>query len=307
MTMKASVITTVLNEVDSIDTFLTALEQQTIRPDEVVIVDAGSTDGTIEIIERHAGEHPWVRLIREPGNRSHGRNTAIAAAVNDYIACADAGCTPDASWLEELFQPFSDGADWVAGFYRVDAETPVDRCVGLTIVYVEEEVDADSFLPSARSMAFTRAAWNAAGRFPEEVEFGEDTLFGVRMREAGIEAHVALGAVVGWHPPTGFGGLAQTTFRWGRGDAVARVRGSYYKRTLGAVVASGVAIAVLAIIRPRLIVLGAVPLVSSLWRTTRHKYRHESHPSKWFLLPAARAIATLSNLAGYVAGRAFGE
>jgi hypothetical protein len=214
---------------------------------------------------------------------------------------------PDASWLEELLRPFGDGAEWIAGFYRVAAESAVDRCVGLTIVYVEEEVDQATFLPSARSMAFTRSAWDAAGRFPEEVEFGEDTLFGVRMRDAGIEPHFALNAVVGWHPPAGFGGLARTTFRWGRGDGVARVRGTYYKRSLGALAASTVSVTALAIVRPRLAVLGVIPLVPSVWRTTRHKYGHEHHPAKWVLLPAARAVATLSNLAGYLTGRAIGE
>ncbi len=305
--MKASVITTVLNEIKSIEAFVNALDDQTRAPDEVIVVDAGSTDGTVEVIKRCAADRPWLRLIEEPGNRSHGRNTAIDAATHDVIACADAGSLPDPWWLANLLKPFDDGADWVAGFYWVDAESVVDRCAGLTIVYVEEEVDAASFLPSARSMAFTKNAWEAAGRFPEEVDFGEDTLFGVRMREVGIAPTLALDATVGWHPPHGFGGLARTTFRWGRGDAAARVRGARYKRTIGALIASVVLVVALAWIKPVLALLGLAPMVPGIWRTTRHKYAHEEHPAKWILLPASRAVATSSNLAGYVVGRAVGE
>jgi hypothetical protein len=307
VTIEASVITTVLNEIDSIDTFLTALSGQSQTPDELVIVDAGSTDGTVAVIERHAAGKPWIRLIQEPGNRSHGRNVAIATASHDVIASTDAGCVPDEHWLENLLVPFEAAAQWVSGFYRVNAPSVVDRCAGLTIVYVQEEVDERTFLPSARSMAFTKGAWATAGRFPEEAEFGEDTLFGVRMRESGIEAHLALNATVVWRPPNGFGGLARTTFRWGRGDGTARIRGGYYKRTLGAVGTSVLAVVVLASIRPALAWLGLLPLMPSLVRTTHHKYRHEDHASKWILLPAARVVATSSNLAGYVVGRAVGE
>ena len=307
MTMKASVITTVLNEINSIEAFLNALDDQTRTPDEVIVVDAGSSDGTVEAIRRFAVDRPWLTLIQEPGNRSHGRNTAIDAASHDVIACADAGSLPDPWWLANLLKPFDDGADWVAGFYWVDAASVVDRCGGLTIVYVEEEVDADSFLPSARSMAFTKKAWNTAGRFPEHVDFGEDTLFGVRMRAAGIEPTLALDATVSWHPPSGFDGLARTTFRWGRGDAVARVRGMHYKRTLGAVMGAAALTVVLGTIKPALAWFGIAPLVPGIWKSTRNKYRHEEHPAKWVLLPAARVVATSANLAGYVVGRAVGE
>lgn len=305
--MKASLITTVLNEIDSIEAFLNALEDQSLPPDEVIVVDAGSTDGTVEAIEHFATDRPWLRLIEEPGNRSHGRNTAIDAASHDVIACADAGSLPDPWWLANLLKPFDDAAEWVAGFYWVDAKSVVDRCGGLTIVYVEEEVDADSFLPSARSMAFTKNAWEAAGRFPEEVDFGEDTLFGVRMRAAGIEPTLALDATVSWHPPSGFGGLARTTFRWGRGDAAARVRGAHYKRTFGAVLGAAALAVVLGTIKPVLAWFGVAPLVPGIWKSTRSKYRHEEHPAKWVILPAARVVATSANLAGYVVGRAFGE
>jgi len=302
-----SVITTVFNEADSIDEFLSSLADQTRQPDEIVIVDAGSTDGTLERLMTASQTDERLKVIVEPGNRSHGRNTAIEETTTGVIACTDGGCILDPQWLESIVAPFDSGADWVAGFYRVEAESALDRCIGLTIVYVIEEVDRDLFLPSARSMAMTRSAWEMAGGFPESAEFGEDTLFDEMMLKAGFLPVFVSEATVGWHPPSGFGGLARTTFQWGRGDGAARLRGAYYKRTLLSYAGAAGLIALLAATKPRFVPLGLIPLTPPLWKSIRYKLRHETSPARFIYLPAARLTATTANLAGFLAGRYVGE
>jgi glycosyltransferase involved in cell wall biosynthesis len=305
--LEVSVITTVFNEGASIEAFLDSLVHQTRPADEIVVVDAGSSDGTLERLEAAAEIDPRIRVIVEPGNRSHGRNTAIEAASHEIIACTDGGGVADPEWLQHLVAPFGDGADWVAGFYRVEAQTALDRCVGLTITYVIEEVNPDFFMPSARSMAMTKTAWRAAGGFPEDVEFGEDTLFDEMMLDAGYLPAFASEATVAWHPPSGFEGLARTTFRWGRGDGAAHLRGSYYKRTLAAYAGSVALAAVLAVTKPKLLPLAVLPIAKPMWKSIRYKLRHENSPAKYVYLPAARMTATTSNLAGFLVGRYVGE
>lgn len=307
MQQPVSLITTVFNEIASIDDFLDSVRSQTRQPDEVVIVDAGSTDGTVERLEAAARGDSRLRVIVSPGNRSQGRNVAIAQAAHDVIACTDGGCTLDPRWLEEITSPFADGAEWVAGFYRVDAARTIDRCIGLTIVYVIEEVDRDLFLPSARSMAMKKSAWQRVGGFPESVTFGEDTLFDEMMLNAGFHPTFASEATVGWHPPTGFLGLARTSFSWGRGDGAAGLRGSYYKRTLLAYAGVASLAALLAGTRPRLLPLALLPVVPPVWKSIRYKLRHEPSPARFVYLPAARITATTANLAGFITGRYFGE
>ena len=305
--LAVSVITTVFNEGASIEAFLDSLVHQTRQADEIVVVDAGSTDGTLERLEAAAEIDPRIRVIVEPGNRSHGRNTAIEAASHEIVACTDGGGVADPQWLENLVAPFSDGADWVAGFYRVDAPTALDRCVGLTITYVIEEVNPDFFMPSGRSMAFTKTAWRAAGGFPEDVEFGEDTLFDQMMLDADYRPVFAAEATVAWHPPAGFDGLARTTFNWGKGDGAAHLRGDYYKRTLAAYAGAAALAGLLAFTKPKLLPLAAIPLAKPTWKSIRYKLRLEDSPAKYVYLPAARVTATTSNLAGFLVGRYFGE
>ncbi|MGD8519103.1 MAG: glycosyltransferase, partial [Anaerolineae bacterium] len=59
--MKVSVIATVLNERDAIERLLQSFETQTRRPDEVVIADGGSTDGTLAVLSAWSAAG-WLSL-----------------------------------------------------------------------------------------------------------------------------------------------------------------------------------------------------------------------------------------------------
>lgn len=222
MTM-ISVIATVLNEGDNIHYLMQSLARQSRLPDEVVIVDGGSTDNTIALIESYQDRLP-VRVLQEVGcNISEGRNLAIAAAQGQIIAVTDAGVRLVDSWLEHLVQPLvNDSAYQVCGgFFQADAHNAFEVAMGATVLPLENEIDAETFLPSSRSIAFRKGAWEAVGGYPEWLDYCEDLIFDLCLKARFHPFAFAPDALVHFRPRGSFRAFFKQYYLYARGDGKA--------------------------------------------------------------------------------------
>jgi cellulose synthase/poly-beta-1,6-N-acetylglucosamine synthase-like glycosyltransferase len=107
---KVSVMIAGHNEAESLMKCLRSLDEQTRKPDEIIVVDDGSTDGMREILDRlirekriHMGLCNQVRC-----GKAAACNMGMAAATGDIIINLDADCSYDYDAIELLLQPFSD-------------------------------------------------------------------------------------------------------------------------------------------------------------------------------------------------------
>jgi glycosyltransferase involved in cell wall biosynthesis len=179
-----SLIATVLNEGESIHRLMRSLVAQTRPPDELVIVDGGSHDDTVAIIQSYADRLPLRVLVERGCNISAGRNRAIAAASGDIIAAADAGVVLAPDWLEKLTAPLLDNpsVSFSGGFFHAEAHTPFELAMGATVLPLVDEINPATFLPSSRSVAFRKSAWEAVGGYPEWLDYCEDLIFDLRLK-----------------------------------------------------------------------------------------------------------------------------
>jgi cellulose synthase/poly-beta-1,6-N-acetylglucosamine synthase-like glycosyltransferase len=217
--MKVSLISTVVNAAEHTPAFLASIGAQSRPPDEVIVVDGGSTDGTLELLRAAGG----ITLIEEPGaNIARGRNLAIAHAAHEAIAVADADCEYGPRWLERLMEPLDAGADVAMGTYEPIVTSFFEACVASVNLPLDPaEVDEATFNPSARSVAFRREAIEAVGGYPEWLPIGEDTWVDLRWRERGVAMRLAPEAVARWRPRASLGETWTQYFRYARGDAQA--------------------------------------------------------------------------------------
>src|SRR5579863_3274148 len=82
--MQISVITAVYNRVDTIETALTSIERQTYGNIDHIIIDGGSDDGTLDVI--NAQDRPGLRLISEPDNGIYDAiNKGIKLSIGEVI------------------------------------------------------------------------------------------------------------------------------------------------------------------------------------------------------------------------------
>lgn len=222
--MFISVVITVLNEARSIHRLLDSLAAQSLLPDQVVIVDGGSSDETLAVLNEYAahGRLP-LHILSHPGaNISQGRNAAIAAAAGEIVAVTDAGVQIPPHWLRELAAPFADPAvQVVAGFFTPDPHTTFEIAMGATVLPALADVSPDRFLPSSRSVAFRRAAWQAVGGYPEWLDYCEDLIFDLALRERFGPFVFAPRAVVHFRPRGSLRAFFIQYYRYARGDGKA--------------------------------------------------------------------------------------
>ena len=112
--MLISVVITVRNEEKNIANLLDGLLVQE-GPFEVVIVDAHSSDRTVDIVREYQKEHDFIRLYIMGGTRGQGRNYGVRMAKGEAVAFIDGDDIPNPFWLKEMRKSLKEGTDVVAG------------------------------------------------------------------------------------------------------------------------------------------------------------------------------------------------
>ncbi len=240
--MKVSVAIPVRNEERTVRRLLDSLVAQTLPPDEIVVADGGSTDATVEVLKGYGDVRVRVLEIG-PAFPGRGRNEAVKAARNEWIAFIDAGCVADPGWLEGLsaardragidhgivfggYRPILDGPWAVA--QALAFLSPLDRATGQQA-------------PSIASTLVDRSAWARAGGFPEDLRAAEDLLFIDRLAAVGVPFTRAPEAVVRWSLASG----PRAVFRRFRTDPAHHLAAGLWRRWHARVVAMDAAALVL--------------------------------------------------------------
>jgi L-ascorbate metabolism protein UlaG (beta-lactamase superfamily)/glycosyltransferase involved in cell wall biosynthesis len=200
-----SVIIRTLNEATHLAALLESISTQHTddRTYEVVLVDSGSTDGTLEIAERYGCR--IHHIAREKFSFGRALNIGCAAAAGDVLVMISGHCVPETdTWLRELCQPVLDGAvDYTYGrqLGGVDSHFS-ERRIFAKYFPNQSRVPQEGFFCNNANSALLKSAWDS-DRFDEELTGLEDMELAQRLvRKGGKIGYVAEASVFHLHNET---------------------------------------------------------------------------------------------------------
>jgi glycosyltransferase involved in cell wall biosynthesis len=198
----ASIVIRTYNEERYLSELLTAIaEQETdgLRV-EVVIVDSGSTDKTLEIVQGRADK--VVHIAKEDFSFGRSLNLGCQAAAGEYLVFTSAHCVPVSKrWLAELVRPLAENkAAYSYGRQLGGPESKFSECQLLLKYFPEvSNIPQEGFFCNNANAALRRELWERFS-FDESLTGLEDMHLGKGLIENGYRlAYVAEAPVYHYH------------------------------------------------------------------------------------------------------------
>lgn len=137
--LPVSVIICAKNEAENIKKFLPSIINQNYPNFEIVLINDGSTDKTLEIMEFFEKKNNNIKIVNvEPvesfwGNKKYALTLGIKAAKNDYLLFTDADCKPiSKKWITEMTKQFTNKKQIILGYGKYMKE---NKLVNLLVRY----------------------------------------------------------------------------------------------------------------------------------------------------------------------------
>ncbi len=228
-----SVVVPVRNAERTLPACLRALNELDPAPNEILVVDNGSTDRSTALLHEFARSRTRfpVRVLEErQRGAAAARNRGLFAATDDadVIAFTDSDCSPARDWLAQLTYPFRDSAV-AAAAGRISADTSGSTVELFSALYTLRLPDVPSRhdvwtprlggFPTANFAVRREIALGLGGFDSDVVLYGEDYDFCARLYDRGGVIAYSPSAVVTHHHRDRLTSLLRQAFGFGRGHA----------------------------------------------------------------------------------------
>ena len=163
---------------------LASIDRQTTAPDEILVVDDGSTDNTVDIIQEACKCNPAIRLLNGPQmGPGPARNVALSRSRGEIITFLDADDLWPADKLQVQLARLNKTprVDVVSGLIRY-----FDKLSREQLEPAEDSQINDIFHVHLGAAVFRRSVFDRLGLFHEDMLYSEDVDLILKIREAGI-------------------------------------------------------------------------------------------------------------------------
>ena len=196
-----SVVIPCRDESEFIEELLDAVRGQDLPPLETIVVDNGSADDSVAIVERYATRHPQmnVRLLhcKRPGAAA-AMNTGIRAATGDVIVRIDGHSRPRTDYIRRAVAHLDEPRAGVAGgVWEIVPGAPTLRARAIALAVRSrlgsggvayrhsDAIRAPRDVDTVPFGCYTRALWQQLNGYDDDLLVVEDGDFNYRVRQAG--------------------------------------------------------------------------------------------------------------------------
>lgn len=212
--MMYTFVTTTYNDIKGLKILMDSLSVSSILPNEIIIIDSESDDGTENYIKELQNNAKLdIVYVRKKLTIGSARNYGVSIAKSKYVLVSDTYCVLEKKWASLLLNKLDEGYDFVGGRYLVIGNTCAQKGYGKLI-----ENRSKLFNPSSRSIGFKKEAFIDIGGYPKERNQGEDTQFNLNIIQSGKKYIQVPEAFVSWYGRDTFRSLYEQYKRYGIGD-----------------------------------------------------------------------------------------
>jgi cellulose synthase/poly-beta-1,6-N-acetylglucosamine synthase-like glycosyltransferase len=186
--IKTSVIVPAYNSEKTIEKCLKSLVGQNYPKNsyEIIVVDDGSTDRTIEIIKKFKK----VKLVKQKhSGPAKARNLGVKKSKGNIILFTDSDCIPNKNWIGRMVEPFKDkNVIGVQGTYKTyNNNKPIARFAGYEIEERHKKMIGEIDFISTFSAGYKKMVFKKVGGFDETFEraSAEDTDLSFKINKIG--------------------------------------------------------------------------------------------------------------------------
>lgn len=200
---------------------------------EILIIDGGSVDGTLRIVERLSSENPRIRLLHNP-KRLQAAALNIGAAQADtrsnVLVRADCHALYSSDFAVRCITALRESG---AASVVVPMRTVGQNCIQSAIAAAQNSPVGNGasphrlktqsgYVPHGHHAAFDRTVFLQQGGYNETMECNEDAEYDYRLTRAGHKIWMEADAPVTYYPRKSFSRLAVQYFRHGKGRAMTQ-------------------------------------------------------------------------------------
>lgn len=199
-----SIVTTVFNDQETISSLLKNIENQTYYPKEIIIVDGGSTDNTVQVINKYKQESLLnIKVLSgEKLNIAQGFNRGIREVKTEYIGIVACGNIYPNDFFEKLVSDLDSNKSISVVYGSLSGSTNNKFMSAYCKVHLGKDNYVAGLIPSNHGNLARTDLYKEEGLFYEKFSYaGEDMEFFLRIMNHGKRVYCNRREIIIWEVP----------------------------------------------------------------------------------------------------------